>query len=46
MEQKNKDCKHKNRITKILESSATCETTIEVCSDCKKPLTEPKTECR
>jgi hypothetical protein len=39
-------CKHPNRLTQVLDSSATCETTIEVCADCNQPLTEPKTDCR
>ena len=38
-------CKHPNRLTQVLESSATCETTIEVCADCDEQLTEPKTDC-
>ncbi len=40
------ECKHPNTLTQVLESFATCETTIEVCADCNEPLTEPKTECR
>lgn len=39
------ECKHPNRLTQVIESSATCETTIEVCADCNQPLTEPKTDC-
>lgn len=40
------ECKHPNRAIRILESSTTCETTIEVCLDCYQELTEPKTDCR
>jgi len=39
-------CKHPNRLTRVVESSGTCETTIEVCADCNEPLTEPLTDCR
>ena len=39
------ECKHPTRLTQVLESSATCETTIEVCADCNQQLTEPKTDC-
>lgn len=38
-------CKHPSRLTQVLESSVTCEITIEVCADCNQPLTEPKTDC-
>lgn len=40
------NCPHLISKIKVLESSATCETTIEVCADCNQPLTESKTECR
>ena len=39
------ECKHITKVTEVLNSSATCETTIEVCADCNKRLTEPKTDC-
>lgn len=38
-------CKHTDTLTQLLESSATCETTIEVCADCGEPVSEPKTDC-
>lgn len=40
------ECKHQNRLTRLLEASSTCETTIEVCASCNEPLTKPKTDCR
>ena len=40
------ECKHPNLITEVLESSATCETTVEKCADCHQPLSNPKTDCR
>jgi hypothetical protein len=40
------ECKHPNVITEVLESSATCETTVEKCADCHQPLSNPKTDCR
>lgn len=39
------NCPHLISKIKVLEAYATCETTIEVCADCNKPLTEPKTDC-
>jgi hypothetical protein len=39
-------CKHPNQLTRVLESSGTCETTIVVCADCDEFLTESKTDCR
>lgn len=38
------DCKHENVITRVLEVSGTCETTVDVCADCGKPLSHPKTD--
>ena len=38
-------CKHIDQLTEVIEVTATCETTIQVCADCGKQLTEPKTEC-
>ncbi|WP_329804383.1 hypothetical protein [Flavobacterium facile] len=40
-----KECNHLNKLTRVLEASGTCETTIKVCADCDEPLSEPKTEC-
>ena len=40
------ECRHPNRITRVLEYCVNCETTVEVCADCDKFLTEPKTDCR
>jgi hypothetical protein len=37
------ECKHPHQLTRVLESSGTCETTIEVCEE---PLTAPITDCR
>jgi len=39
-------CNHPVKITRVIESYANCEITIEVCADCFKELTEPKTDCR
>lgn len=38
-------CLHTSSRTVVLESSATCETTIKVCADCGAQLTEPHTDC-
>lgn len=38
-------CEHINKETKVIQSIATCETTVTICSDCKKHLDKPKTEC-
>lgn len=46
---KNKEkifCKHLDKRTKVISSTFTCETTVVICLDCNKELTEPKTECR
>lgn len=40
------NCKHPNIITEVLQTVVNCETTIDVCADCDKRLSEPKTECR
>lgn len=39
------NCKHINQSTKTIEVAATCITTVEVCDDCGKVLTQPKTDC-
>ncbi len=38
-------CPHNIVYLKVIESIVTCETTVEVCQDCGKILTEPKTNC-
>lgn len=38
-------CDHEKTHIKVIESIVTCETTVEVCEDCGKILTEPKTDC-
>lgn len=38
-----KGCDHKNTHIKVISSVVTCETTVIVCDDCEKVLTEPKT---
>jgi len=38
-------CPHDIAETRVIESVATCETTVLVCTECGKHLTEPKTEC-
>jgi hypothetical protein len=38
-------CPHDIAETRVIESVATCETTVLVCTQCGKHLTEPKTEC-
>lgn len=40
------NCPHLISEIQVIETSTTCEKTIEVCTDCKQKLTEPKTECR
>ncbi len=39
------ECLHPERLTRVLVSVATCETTVEVCADCHVQLSEIKTEC-
>ncbi len=39
-------CDHKKRIIKVINTTATCETIVEVCMDCDKTLTKPITDCR
>lgn len=39
-------CPHKIIYLKVIESIVNCETTVEVCEDCGKIVTEPKTDCR
>ncbi len=38
-------CKHELKRVKVLESTATCETTVLVCMECGQELEPPKTEC-
>ncbi len=38
-------CKHTNKLTQVISTAGTCETTLEVCADCNEQLTEPKTDC-
>lgn len=37
-------CHHDIAEIKVLDSVATCETTVIVCSDCGEHLSKPKTE--
>lgn len=39
-------CEHPNIIIQVTQTTATCETAVEVCADCFKELSEPKTDCR
>ncbi len=39
------ECKHPDKLTRVVDSVGGCETTVEVCADCNKVLTKPKTEC-
>lgn len=41
----NEVCPHNITYLKVIESVVTCETTVEVCEDCGKILTEPKIDC-
>jgi hypothetical protein len=41
----NEVCPHDIAETRVIESVATCETTVLVCIECGEYLTEPKTEC-
>ena len=38
-------CHHPNRALLVLHNACTCETTVEVCVDCNKHLSERKTDC-
>lgn len=38
-------CPHHVVELKVICTAGTCETTVEQCDNCKKTLTEPKTEC-
>ncbi|MDI5894372.1 hypothetical protein [Flavobacterium algoritolerans] len=38
-------CPHDIAEIKVLESIATCETTVLVCTECSEELEKPKTEC-
>lgn len=40
-----KVCKHENTIIKVLDAVCGCENTVEFCTDCNKPISEPKIEC-
>ena len=39
------DCPHDQNVLRVIDSVATCETTAEFCTECKKQLSKPKTEC-
>ncbi|CAD0004422.1 hypothetical protein FLACHUCJ7_01853 [Flavobacterium chungangense] len=39
------NCSHREKKIKVLDAVCGCETTVIVCCDCEKELTEPKTEC-
>ena len=39
------NCPHVITEIEVIASCVTCETTVEMCSCCKKHLTEHKTEC-
>lgn len=38
-------CPHDIAEIRVIESVATCETTVLVCIECGEQLTQPKTEC-
>lgn len=38
-------CPHDIATIKVIESVATCETTVLVCTKCGETLEKPKTEC-
>ncbi|KFC59841.1 hypothetical protein [Flavobacterium gilvum] len=38
-------CPHDIAETRVIESVATCETTVLVCIECGEQLSKPKTEC-
>lgn len=38
-------CPHSITEINVIATCVTCETTVEMCSSCKKQLTEPKMEC-
>lgn len=38
-------CPHDIAETRVIESVATCETTVLVCTQCGEQLSTPKTEC-
>ncbi|MWB92960.1 hypothetical protein GON26_01170 [Flavobacterium sp. GA093] len=38
-------CPHNIAEIKVLEATCGCEKTVIVCSDCRKELSEPKTDC-
>ena len=40
------NCKHKNKVLRVIYSVVNCETTATFCEDCGKQLTKPKTDCR
>lgn len=40
------ECQHDIVHVKVVQSTTTCETTVEVCELCGKEVTEPKTDCR
>ncbi|WP_168197004.1 hypothetical protein [Flavobacterium alkalisoli] len=39
-----KACAHESRYTKVLDSSATCETTVTACTACGAHLDKPITQ--
>jgi hypothetical protein len=38
-------CPHDITEIRVIAAVATCETTVLVCTECGKQLTQPKTEC-
>ncbi len=40
-----KDCPHDIACIRVIHTVCTCETTVLVCAECGKELSEPKTEC-
>lgn len=41
-----RNCKHKNKVLRVIYSCVNCETTAIFCQDCAKQLTEAKIDCR
>lgn len=39
-------CPHDIAEIKVISTVGTCETSVLVCTECKKQITEPKTDCR
>jgi hypothetical protein len=42
---KQDNCNHKDKKIETIKVTATCETTVLVCTECNKYLSEPKIEC-